>query len=93
MEIVVVCLFFGFLGAVVAQRRSGETGGGFLMGLLLGPIGVLIAALKKPDPTLVDRSRQREGLTKCAFCAEYIKAEAIVCRHCGRNVLRPVVRQ
>ena len=26
------------------------------------------------------------GLKKCPYCAEMVQAEAIVCKHCGRNI-------
>lgn len=67
-----------------------------LLGFLLGPIGVIIVALLPalPPPEtityVVNEAGQREavsGLTVCPFCAETIKAAAIVCKHCGREVL------
>ena len=27
----------------------------------------------------------QEGLVKCPYCAEEIKAEALICKHCGQN--------
>jgi hypothetical protein len=29
---------------------------------------------------------QPDGLTTCPFCAEFIRSEAIVCKHCGKDI-------
>ena len=43
---------FGFWGAFIAKNKSGGGCAGFLLGLLLGPIGLIIALLLpyKPRP-------------------------------------------
>jgi hypothetical protein len=29
---------------------------------------------------------QQNGVRQCPFCAEFVRAEAVVCRHCGRDI-------
>ena len=42
----VICLFLG----MIIGGSKGFTGLGFFLGLLLGPLGVLIVAVMKPTP-------------------------------------------
>lgn len=71
------------IGILAAQRRGFSPVVGALSGLLLGPLAFLMFFVR--GVTRSDRSR------KCPQCAEWIKAEAKVCRHCRRDVA-PVVR-
>jgi hypothetical protein len=45
-----------------------------IVSILFGPIGWLIAALNSGK------------LRKCPFCAELVKPEAVVCKHCGHKL-------
>ncbi|MBA2435711.1 MAG: zinc ribbon domain-containing protein [Pyrinomonadaceae bacterium] len=79
MEIILFwAIVGGFVGALIGQRK-GRTGEGAVLGLILGPIGWLVVALG-PDYKTAQESR------KCPFCAELVKKEANVCKHCGRDL-------
>jgi hypothetical protein len=75
-------LFWALVGALIgvsaAQRRGFNTVAGAVGGLLLGPFAFVlyfVSGVLRPN----------EG-RKCPFCAEWIKSEATVCKHCHREV-------
>lgn len=73
-----VFVFFGLIGAyILAEYQKGGTG--FLVGCLLGPIGVMLALFEK-------RKLQRSTERECPSCASRILRKAKVCKHCGRDV-------
>jgi hypothetical protein len=71
------------VGGLIGDRK-GRTAVGAVLGLLLGPMGWLIVALG-PDYKHATETK------KCPFCAEVVKREAVVCKHCGREF--PVEKQ
>lgn len=82
-----IWLICGIIAAVIYSNkgRSGLTA--FIVGFLFGPIGVILAALTPADTAAVERKAVTTGsMKKCPFCAELVRAEATVCKHCQREL-------
>jgi hypothetical protein len=95
-----VCMFIVIwfsaviVGAIIGSGK-GKTGTGVVLTLLLSWIGVIIIAVMSPSEEFLDEQKREEEkrllekgeMKKCAFCGELIKTEALVCRHCGKEVI------
>ena len=90
------CALFGF--AIGSNKGRGGTG--FVLGLLLGVIGVIVIAVMRPASethtrrnqpvTVTARNRDSQPwLRPCPWCAEKIQPTAKTCPHCGRE-LEPI---
>jgi hypothetical protein len=74
--VILWCGVNAIIGYLIGKAKN-EVGGAIVLSILLGPIGWLIAALR------------RGHLRKCPFCAEQVKPEATVCKHCGSKLPPP----
>ena len=83
-------LLSGYAGMTIWARKGGKPGGGFLVGALLGVLGVFILAVAKPRQKEIDSAARSAGLVRCPHCAELIHQQAHVCRYCQREVAAPV---
>lgn len=78
--IIAFWLICGLGAAAVASSKKRNILLWLLLGILLGPIGLLIVGLMGRSETPGNDER------KCPYCAEIIKKQASVCKYCGKEV-------
>jgi hypothetical protein len=79
-------VFSGYTGTTVWNDKGGSPGGGFLLGGLPGPLGVLILVVATPGQKEIHGVARSRGLVPCHNCAELVKSQARVCRYRGHDV-------
>lgn len=81
MTILLFWLVFSILVGVYADKKGRSGIGFFFLALILSPlVGFIVAAL---SDTKNEKVAQQSGIKKCPDCAEYVQADARVCRFCG----------
>lgn len=96
MEIVIGWIVFSILAGFIASEKGRSGPGFFLLSLILSPLFGVLAAIfaarrevdKTETPLTIRNGRavRMETSKPCPFCAETIKIEAVVCKHCGRDL-------
>lgn len=80
----IIWLVLGFITTMIASSKGLNTALWFFIGFGFGPLGLLCALLASEDEEQVESKMIRIGTLKiCPKCAETIKNNALICKHCG----------
>ena len=81
--IVLGALVCGLIGAVLLYQRD-KAGRGFILGVLLGPVGLIIAAVMRLEPAApsADPNEPIEYVI-CPKCSQRYAADLTGCNFCG----------
>jgi hypothetical protein len=93
MEVIVFLLLImgllAFIPANIASSKGRDPGVWWFYGFFLFIIAVIHAAMLSETRGVTEQKAVAAGNLKCPSCREWIKREAKVCRHCGRDVEPP----
>lgn len=79
MVFFLIWVLCGLWAMHIARTRGHNAILWFILGFIFGPFGVLFAALQpKPKPDII----------ACPFCAEPINGKAVICKHCGKDIVQ-----
>lgn len=85
--IVGIWLLCGIAAAAIYDRKGRSAVSAFIVGITLGPVGVLLALLSGPDQVALENKQLKSGeMKRCPFCDELVRRDATVCRFCGRDI-------
>lgn len=85
MEWILIWIICGVFSAIIASSKGRSGLGWLVMGLIFGVFALLFVGFMPPSPKEEPPSGAADE-KKCPFCAETIKLEAKVCKHCGRDI-------
>jgi hypothetical protein len=78
----IVC---GIAGGAIASSKGGSGAGGFFAGLLLGPIGVLMAFAMGSPAQLQNKQILAGQMKRCPQCAQVVPKMAVICHYCRHD--------
>ena len=76
--IMFVWLLCGLWAGSINKGKGHSYAAGFILGVLLGPIGVILAAIS---------GKVDLDTATCPYCQEKVRPGAVVCKHCQSKLV------
>ena len=81
--LIIVALILAFIPAFIASYKGRSFTLWYFYGFMLFLVALIHSiCISTSEKALCERGE----LKKCPFCAEYVKKEAKVCKHCGKEL-------
>lgn len=86
--LILIWFVFSIIVAVAANARGRNAFGWFILACVISPLLAVVILLVLPSRggghSWMDKYEGR--VKQCPHCTEFIKPQAIACKHCGRDV-------
>jgi hypothetical protein len=84
----------GLVSCIVAASRGASGFVGFMLGVLLGPFGIIIAFVLKPEMPSPSPQAEAEAAPvdakatyiRCNECSDFSPSHSKFCMHCGQAI-------
>ena len=97
MDLIQLLLWLALIWAVaalvclqIAENKGRSVFAWGCVGMLLGPLALILLLLVQPDYQAMQQQDLEEGqMRECPRCREWIKKKANLCRYCGSELADP----
>ena len=86
MEVIIIAALIGLIPATIAQGKGKSFFLWWIYGAAIFIVALPHALIMRVDYRAIEDNQLSSGMKKCPSCAEMIKQDAKVCKHCGRDV-------
>lgn len=84
--IIILLALLGLIPAYIASNKGYSVPLWWIYGALLFIIVLPHSILAKPANQAIDVQNKNAGNKKCPSCAEWVRSEATICKHCNRPI-------